>query len=80
MAKQLGHLLGDTGHTVELDRRTTNYRLDWRRTEAFCGAELVGILRSVADLSATGNVIVDALREEARVRLASGDTSKPPID
>ena len=79
-AKQLGHLLGDTGHTVELDRRTTNYRLDWRRTEAFCGAELVGILRSVADLSATGNVIVDALREEARVRLASGDTSKPPID
>ena len=73
MAKQLGHLLGDTGHTAD-------YRLDWQRTEAFCGAELVGIMRSVAELSATDNFIVEALREEARVRLVSVDTSKPPID
>ena len=80
MAKQLGHLLNDTDHTVELDRVTTNYKLDWERTEAFCGAELVGILRSVADLSATDNLIVEALREEARVRLFSVDTSKQPID
>ena len=80
MAQQLGHLLGDTHHTVELDKKTTNYRLDWERTEAFCGAELVRILRGVADLSATDNLIVEALREEARVRLVSMDTSKQPID
>ena len=80
MAKQLGHLLSDTQHTVEVDKRTTNYRLDWERTKAFCGAELVRILRGVADLSATDNLIVETLRAEARVRLASMDTSKQPID
>ena len=80
MAEQLGHLLGDTGRTVELGTMTTSYKVDWQRTEAFCGAELVGILRSVVDLSATGNFIVEALREEARVRLVSVETSKPPID
>ena len=78
MAEQFGHLLCDTHHTVELDKRTTNYRLDWERTKDFCGAELVRILRGVADLPATDNLIVETLREEARVRLASMDNRNSP--
>ena len=80
MAEQLGHLLSDTQHTVEFDKRSTKYRFDWERIRAFCGAELVAILRGVADLSATDNLIVEAFREEARARLASMDTSKQPIE